>query len=496
MKFSSSVLPLATAVVVVVAVGGGGGGGGGAAAFSPARIPSRSTSTASSKRPGPIRRIPSSSSSSSLNLIPGGGGLGPEHIVDHHAALSDAFASASQFLADAATATADVATDAAKDGDGGGWWQNYLNLFKSGLVYVHSSIDGPLRSVGFDQTWGVSIAIFTAAVRSLLVPLSVQQSKSSEYVKALKPYQDEIKEKFKDRKELQNRAVAKLYEDAGTNPLTGCLISLSQIPIFLGLYRSVTLLAREGQLDERFLWIPSLQGPVSAPTYRGMEWLTQGWTFPAGGFPTPSMGWETTLAFLAMPVILVLGQSFTMSTLTPETDTSTMSEEEREQFEKSQGILKFLPLLIGYFSLQVPAGLTIYWLTSNAFTLTQSLAVKAYYKANPPKIDLPDYWDALDDVANMSPEERRKAAEAGINAGPKFEDLLDEAQFHYVVERVPLREGSDAWERASSSSSSSSSAASVPAEMASWVSSAAAAAAAAASGTPEKREAEAAAAKV
>jgi hypothetical protein len=49
----------------------------------------------------------------------------------------------------------------------------------------------------------------------------------------------------------------------------------------------------------------SLEGPMTAPTYRGMEWLTQGWVDGV-----PSLGWETTLAFLIMPVLLlVLGQS-------------------------------------------------------------------------------------------------------------------------------------------------------------------------------------------
>lgn len=391
-------------------------------------------------------------SKASLNMAP----LGPEfsdQAVNH---VADLITSSATILADAADAAAEVATD------DGGWWQNYLSVFKAGLTAVHSTIDGPLRSVGWEQTWGPSIFLFTAGVRSLLVPISLQQSKSSEYMKALKPYQDEIKQKFKDRQELQNRAIAKLYEDAGQNPLQGCLISFAQIPIFLGLYRSVTLLAKDGQLQEPFLWIPSLEGPVSAPNYRGLEWLTEGWTTAAGGIPTPSLGWETTLAFLAMPLILVLGQSLTMSVLQPPVD-ENMSEEEKDQFEKSQIILKILPLMIGFFSLQVPAGLTIYWFTSNAFTLTQSLAVKAYYQANPPKIELPDYWDALDDVSNMSPEERRAAAAAGINAGPKFEDLLDEAKFHYVVERQPLRENSPAWERAQSNKTP------VPEELVGWV---------------------------
>jgi len=420
----------------------------------------------------PSRRYPRIPASR-LGLAPIGGGpeLADQIVSAQHAAdlLHAHVASVSTILSDAAAAAADVspvdidASDVVEAAKEGGWWKSYLSFFQAGLENVHSTIDPPLRSIGVEQTWGPSIAIFTAGVRSLLIPLSVQQSKQSEYTKALKPYQDEIKEKFKDRKELQNRATAKLYEDAGTNPLTGCLISLSQIPIFLGLYRGITLLAKDGKLQEPFLWIPSLEGPVSAPTYRGMEWLTQGWTFPEGGIPTPGMGWETTLAFCVMPVVLVIGQAVTMKSLTPEPD-DRMSDEDKEQFEKSQGFLKFLPLLIGYFSLQVPAGLTIYWLTSNAFTLTQSLAVRAYYKANPPEIELPDYWDALDDVSKMSPEKRRAAAEAGINAGPKMEDLLDEAKFHFVVKREPLRVGSPAWERVQGSG------AKVPDELSSWVS--------------------------
>ncbi len=100
----------------------------------------------------------------------------------------------------------------------------------------------------------------------------------------------------------------------------------------MGLYRGIRLLAQDGRLEEPFLWIPSLEGPVSAPDFRGAEWLTEGWT-TIDGTLTPSMGWETTLAFLVMPVALVIGQSLTMKILTPPAD-DTMSEEEQEQMEK------------------------------------------------------------------------------------------------------------------------------------------------------------------
>jgi len=370
----------------------------------------------------------------SLNAFP----VNVDHLASQYDVMQQFIASSSHLMADASSATATIDTATTQEP---GWWDNYLNLYKSLLLTVHTTIDSPLRNGGWDQTWGIAIAAFTALVRTALLPLSIQQTKSAEYIKALKPYQDEIKEKFKDNKDLLNRATAKLFEDANANPLAGCLISILQLPILIGLYRSITLLAKDGLLQEPFLWIPSLEGPVNAANdYRGMQWLTEGWVDGV-----PSMGWEATLAFLVMPIALVIGQSITMKVLTPEIETDKMTQDEKEQTEKTQGILKFLPLMIGYFSLQVPAGLTIYWFTSNIYSLAQSLIIRKYYEANPPEIDLPDYWDALDDVASMSPEEQRKAAEAGMAVGPKWQDILDEAKFHYRVERKGLREESEAW---------------------------------------------------
>jgi len=52
--------------------------------------------------------------------------------------------------------------DAAATTNQNGWWQSYINIFKTTLSFVHSTIDGPLRSAGIEQTWGISIFLFTA----------------------------------------------------------------------------------------------------------------------------------------------------------------------------------------------------------------------------------------------------------------------------------------------------------------------------------------------
>ena len=128
-------------------------------------------------------------------------------------------------------------------------------------------------------------------------------------MKRLQPYIAEIIEKFKDNERARNQAIGKLYEDAQQNPLSGCLTSLAQLPIFLGVYRGVRYLAVEDKLREPFFFIPSLEGPVSPPRYAGLDWITQGWTtLTEGGLPVPPLGWETTVAFLVMPVVLVLLQ--------------------------------------------------------------------------------------------------------------------------------------------------------------------------------------------
>jgi len=377
-------------------------------------------------------------------------------LPDHNHLL----AQTSTWLADAAAATADVASDVADAAaeDDIGLWEKYIQLYKNGLAYVHDNIvDEPLRKMGFEQTWGVSIFLFTAGVRSLLIPFSISQNKSSEYMKALKPYTKKIKDKYSDQN-MQNRAISKLYEDAEQNPLAGCITSFAQIPIFLGLYRSVTRLAAEGRLDEPFLWIPTLEGPVSAENnYRGMEWLTENWVDGV-----PSMGWEGTLPFLVMPVVLVLMQSATMQLLQQPEDES-QSAEEKEQLDNTKNILKFLPLMIGFFSLQVPAGLTIYWFTSNLFTVSQSLIIRGYYAANPPEIELPEYWGALDKGDEMTADEKREAAMAGLSTGPTFAELMDDAKFHYVVKRDPLRADSEAWSRVNGAKT-------IPDELKTWAS--------------------------
>ena len=72
----------------------------------------------------------------------------------------------------------------------------------------------------------------------------------------------EVQAKYASNPEVMQREMSALYAENDVNPLAGCLPSLVQIPIFIGLYRALLKLAKENLLDEPFLWLPNLEGSV------------------------------------------------------------------------------------------------------------------------------------------------------------------------------------------------------------------------------------------
>ena len=167
------------------------------------------------------------------------------------------------------------------------------------------------------------------------------------------------------------------------NPLSGCLPALFQIPIFLALYRSFYNLASDGRLNEAFLWLPNLQGPVFGA--RSTDWLLQNWQInidAAHWQVTPSLGWTDTLCYLSIPVLLYLAQSLSLKILSPPPSTSNTPEQEAA-LQRSQQILKYLPIMLSYFSLSVPAGLGVYWVVNNLLSTVTTMSIKTYLKENP-----------------------------------------------------------------------------------------------------------------
>ena len=235
-------------------------------------------------------------------------------------------------------------------------WQAFVDLIAQGLIFFDQIISG----LGIPYSFGFAIILFTVVIKLLTFPLNQQQIKSSKAQQELQPKLKALQKKYGDNREEMARAQMELYKEAGINPLGGCLPMLVQMPIWFGLYRALYALAirPDTPLGGGFLWIPSLAGPVGhlGDKFAGsINWL----------FPNDPMfvGWGAAVAYLILPVLLVVSQLYTQQMMMPKSD---------DPQQKTMGqVMMFMPFMFGYFALVVPSGLSLYWFTSNILSMAQ-----------------------------------------------------------------------------------------------------------------------------
>lgn len=283
-------------------------------------------------------------------------------LADAAATVSDTVSAASSVASDAASAASDAAeatTEAAKSATGP--WKLFVNLIESCITSLHNL----LASFGIPGAYGLSIISFTLIVKALTFPLNFRQMESTMKMQALAPRLRKLQTDYKDNPAVLNQMTADLYKNADVNPLAGCLPVFAQIPIWIALYRSVLNLASDNLLNESFLWLPSLQGPVSK-TGQGLDT----WLFPLVD-GAPPIGWHDAICYLTLPVILIVSQFYSQRVI------SQSSNDPQQQ--QTNALLKFMPFLVGWFSLNVPSGLGIYWITNNLVTTLQTVYIRSKF---------------------------------------------------------------------------------------------------------------------
>mmetsp|Transcript_26269 Transcript_26269/g.40287 ORF Transcript_26269/g.40287 Transcript_26269/m.40287 type:complete len:432 (+) Transcript_26269:28-1323(+) len=280
--------------------------------------------------------------------------------LDDAAATVDAIASSVPDTAAAADATTTAAAAAATT-QGNGWFGFLAEPIEGLLKVVHSL----LVAAGLDSNaWGISILTIVLLIKLVTFPLTKAQLESTTKMQIIQPQLKELQVRYQSNPDVMNQKIAEMYKVNEVNPLAGCIPSLIQIPVFIGLYRAVLTLAKEDKLNEPFLWLPNLEGPTyGADPAHGSDWIMKGWVDG-----TPSLGWTDTLAFLALPAILILSQFVSMQLMQPKSDDANSPQ--------NNPVLKVLPLMIGYFSLNVPAALCVYWVANNVITTATTVAIR------------------------------------------------------------------------------------------------------------------------
>ena len=197
-------------------------------------------------------------------------------------------------------------------------------------------------------TWAWSIVALTVIVRMLLVPLTVRQIHSMQNLQAHAPEMKAIQQRWKHDKQRQNQELMAFYKENQINPASSCLPIIAQIPIFIGLF--FVLRDFEEEILPQF---PDAD----------LEWLNL-----VNIIDNTKEGWGPLL--IVAYAVSQLTSTYLMST--------TMQPAQRV-------LMLILPIAFIPFVLNFPAGLMLYWLTTNLWTTGQGLITRRLVpKREPP----------------------------------------------------------------------------------------------------------------
>ena len=215
-------------------------------------------------------------------------------------------------------------------------------VFVRALLFLYDQ----LGTIGL-ANWGVTIVVFTILVKSLTLPLTLKSLRSTRRMQALQPHLQQLQKQHKGDKERLMAEQMALYKEHGVNPVAGCLPMVVQMPIWIALYSSLYFLARDPDsgFTQPFLWIQNLGVPEFTPS----------------AFPHQ------------LPILAVL------TALTQWlTSRMAMQPSQDPQQQAMNSAMQFMPLMFLFFSLNVPAGLVLYWVASNVYQMVQQYFISGW----------------------------------------------------------------------------------------------------------------------
>jgi YidC/Oxa1 family membrane protein insertase len=246
-----------------------------------------------------------------------------------------------------------------------------ISLFEAILVFIHDHAG---------VSWGLAIVGLTVVVRAVMMPLTFSQFRSMRKMQLVAPELKALKEKYKDDKQRQQEEMMKLYREKGINPFASCLPLALQLPVFISLFYMLrtdlkkhicgsslvthynamhhTAIASVSQLPAKYIEKTACQSvaPGSA------KFLF-----------VPDITAKATGIVLVVLIALYLASQIVSTLL------MSASAEPSQRW-----MMLGLPLLFVLFLFRYPAGLLIYWITTNTWTIVQGYAVRRRIGPPPP----------------------------------------------------------------------------------------------------------------
>jgi len=213
--------------------------------------------------------------------------------------------------------------------------QPLINIGNEFLKFFHDNVG---------LSWGLSIIALTVCTRAVLIPLTYKQLKGMRALQALQPQIKEIQAKYKNDKQRMQQEMMRFYKENKVNPFASCIPLVAQLPVFITLFYVL-----------RHELPPDMGCPEAGHCAAyGAEFL----------FISDLTGKATGSELIILIVLYVgtqLASGFFMSATA----------------DKSQRMIMFvLPVVFVPFIISFPAGLILYWITTNFWTVGQGLVIK------------------------------------------------------------------------------------------------------------------------
>jgi YidC/Oxa1 family membrane protein insertase len=222
-------------------------------------------------------------------------------------------------------------------------FQPLIDFFEAILKFFHDSV-----GLG----WGTSIIALTLIVRASLLPLTLKQFKSMQSLARHQPELKRLQEKYKGDRDRMNQEMMKFYKENKINPLASCLPMLAQLPVFISLFYML-------RVDLRHDICPAIN-PLNTPDPKPC-----GSTDASQFFFIPDLTDNATGSVLITLIVLYVGSQLLSTAL------STVSADRNQRLIMFALPLFFVPFVIGF-----PAGLLLYWITTNLWTIVQQTIVR------------------------------------------------------------------------------------------------------------------------
>ncbi len=217
---------------------------------------------------------------------------------------------------------------------------------------------------------GLIIILFTIIVKLILFPLSIKATRAQMEMKEIEGDIAQIKETYKDNKDIQTTKTIELYKAKNINPFAGFVVLLIQLPIIIALYR-IFLSSGLPTINTALLY-----SFVPVPAFVSMSFL-----------------WIADIATKSIILALLAGIStyFQVKYSTPvdlakkegTAGANASKSTQADVMKAFQTQMKYVfPVLVFFISWSISAAVSLYWITSNVFTIGQEMYMRKKVRKN------------------------------------------------------------------------------------------------------------------